>query len=33
MTALPHCPKCQSAYTYEDRGFTSALNAGTNGQR
>lgn len=21
MTALPPCPKCQSAYTYEDRGF------------
>jgi protein PhnA len=20
MTALPHCPKCQSSYTYEDRG-------------
>ncbi len=20
MDALPHCPKCQSAYTYEDRG-------------
>ena len=21
MTALPHCPKCQSSYTYEDRGL------------
>ncbi len=21
MTALPPCPKCQSAYTYEDRGI------------
>jgi len=21
MTALPHCPKCQSSYAYEDRGF------------
>ena len=21
MTALPPCPKCQSTYTYEDRGF------------
>lgn len=21
MTALPHCPQCQSAYTYEDRGL------------
>ena len=20
MDALPHCPKCQSSYTYEDRG-------------
>lgn len=20
MAALPHCPKCQSSYTYEDRG-------------
>ena len=19
MTALPHCPKCESSYTYEDR--------------
>src|SRR4051812_24800465 len=21
MTALPSCPKCQSSYTYEDRGL------------
>ncbi|MCE9508478.1 MAG: alkylphosphonate utilization protein [Alphaproteobacteria bacterium] len=21
MTALPHCPKCQSSFTYEDRGL------------
>lgn len=21
MDALPHCPKCQSSYTYEDRGL------------
>jgi len=21
MTQMPHCPTCQSSYTYEDRGF------------
>lgn len=21
MSTLPHCPKCHSEYTYEDRGF------------
>lgn len=28
MTALPPCPKCQSAYTYEDRGLCNCPECG-----
>ncbi|WP_455569376.1 hypothetical protein [Tissierella carlieri] len=31
MSNLPNCLKCNSEYTYEDRGFLSVLNVLTSG--